>query len=283
MFNSFWIRQLVAFLAIQSGVEKLPERETEWPSYFDNTDGIGPVKRSLFYKHSSGVLLPFKGRPSPLAIEDKIGVEAHITAIAFGTTKKARKFWKGLIDSGDIPEELWRKFGATPAGAAERMALHARFWKVPYHWVALLNGDILHNNDVTRYTYAGNGGNGPLVQVSLEGSYPGLEKNRKKKHNGYDEHTILTGRGALRLAVKNSRDLGAPIEWLYAHRQYSGGRIGDPGDGWWKEIGLVIAQEMSLQINYGFKNGSGNQIPVEWDENGLVDYRGRSIKTQRAA
>lgn len=278
MFQAFWLRQLVAFLNQTTGIEKLPPREKEWPDFFDSTDGIGPVKRKLFYKHSSGVMLPYKGRPSLLEPDQKVGVEAHITAVAFGTTSRARKFWVGLIDSGEIPDSIWQKFGETPTEAAQRMALHQRFWKVPYHWVGLLNGDILHNNDIERYTYHGNGGNKLLVGVSLEGSYPGLEKDRKKKHHGYDEHTILTGRGALRLSVKTSRDQGAPIEWLYAHRQYSGGRIGDPGEGWWKEIGLPVADEMDLKVNYDFKHGSGKKIPQEWDENGLVDYRGRPIK-----
>ena len=35
---------------------------------------------------------------------------------------------------------------------------------------------------------------------------------------------------------------------------------------------------LKLEIRYRFKHGTGNQIPVEWDENGLVDYRGRAIK-----
>ena len=278
MLNTFLLRQIVSFLAVKSGFERLPERESEWPSYFDNTDGVGPVKRELFFRDKrSGVYLPYKGTPKPVAIEKKIGLEAHITAIAFGTTRSARKFWTNLIESGEIPDEIWKRYGKTVEVAAQRIALHARFWTVPYHWVALINGDILHNNDVTRLTYHGNGGNGPLVGVSLEGSYPGLERNRKKSHNGYDEHTIETGRGALRLATRHSRDLGAPIEWLYCHRQYSDGRLGDPGEGWWREIGLPVAEEMSLRINYDFKHGSGNKIPLEWDDNGLVDYRGRPI------
>jgi len=280
MLSNFWIRHVISWLQITSGMVQLPERETEWPAYFDNTDGIASVKRPLFFKERhSGIYLPYKGLPNLVPVESKVGVEAHITAVAFGTTSSARKFWLKLIESGTIPEELCKRFGAEPEAQAQRMALHQRFWKVPYHWVGLLNGDILHNNDIARLTYHGNGGNGLLVGVCLEGNYPGLEKNRKKSHNGYDEHTILTGRGALRLSVKHSRDLGAPIGWLYCHRQYSDGRLGDPGEGWWREIGLPIAKEMDLKINYDFTHGTGNRIPREWDENGLVDYRGRSIRS----
>jgi len=283
----FWFRQFIGWALQSAGVETLPERAADWPHYFDNTQGIGEVARTLFYKDKrSGILLSFKGRAKPVDIATKIGVEAHITAIAYGTTKRARKFWIKAMKEV-VPLELMHAFGFPKDGSANdadylacatRMALHQRFWKVPYHWVGLLNGDILWNNPITRYTYHGNGGNGPLVGVSLEGDYPGLEKNRKKKHNGYDAFTIETGRATLRLAVTHSRDAGAPIEALFAHRQYSAGRLGDPGEGWWKEIGLPIAKELHLQIRYNFKHGSGNKIPREWDEHGLVDYRGRPIK-----
>ncbi len=284
----FWFRQFLSWSLKSAGIETVPERAANWPDYFDNTQGIGEVGRTLFYKDKrSGILLPFKGRARAADLAKKIGVEAHITAIAYGTTKKARRFWTNAIQEELVPLELAIRFGLpkdAPANdvdylaAATRMALHQRFWKVPYHWVGLLNGDVIWNNPISRYSYHGNGGNGPLVGVSLEGNFPGLERRRKAKHNGYDEFTILTGRAALRLAVDHSRDQGAPIQFLYAHRQYSSGRLGDPGEGWWKEIGLPMAAELKLEIRYRFKHGSGNQIPVEWDESGLVDYRGRPIK-----
>lgn len=283
LLGSFALRRVIAFLSIVSGYEKLPERETEWPAYFDNRDGISVVKRELFYKSRSGVLLPFRGDATPLSVTDKIGVEAHITAAEFGTTKKARAFWAGLITSGEIPAELVARFGQTVETQAQRMALHARFWTVPYHWIGLLNGDVLHNNDITRRTYHGDGGNRQLIGVALEGDFPGLESNRKPKHNGYDEHTILTGRAALRLSVVNSRELGAPVEKLRAHRQYDKNRVGDPGQGWWREIGLPMCSELSLTRDVSFKHDSGYGIPLEWDPEGLVDYRGKPISKTSAA
>lgn len=278
--GNLFLRQAIAALALAT-VEKEPERANEWPEFFDNTKGIGPIERTLFYKERhSGILLPYKGLPRPVPVENKIGVEAHITAVPFGTSRSARKFWLQQIHEGIFPEELLARFASgfdSDEKTAERMALHQRFWKVPYHWVALLNGDVLHNNNIERYTYHGSGGNGPLVGVCLEGNFPGLESNRKKKHNDYDEHTILTGRAALRLAVTHSRDKGAPIENLYAHRQYSAGRIGDPGEGWWREIGIPMAKELNLERPVTFTHGSGREICREWDELGRVDYRGRPL------
>jgi hypothetical protein len=169
-FNSFWIRRLIALA--RSTVEKAPEQAQGWPEFFDNTEGIGGIQRTLFYKDKrSGIMLPYKGTPKPVDVTRKIGVEAHITAVAFGTTKRARAFWKQQLLSGVIPDDVISFYGegfdlSEPGYldlVAERMALHQRFWKVPYHFIGLLNGDLLYNNQITRYTYHGNGGNGPLV------------------------------------------------------------------------------------------------------------------------
>jgi len=284
--QGFWIRQLVSWARQATGIETVPERAQGWPDYFDNTTGIGPIARTLFYKDTrTGIMLPFKGRAEPVRIEERIGVEAHITAIAFGTTKSARAFWKKNIENGLIPLDVVAKFGAGfDSGApdyrdrvAERMALHQRFWQVPYHYVGLLNGDLLYNNQATRYTHHGNGGNKRLVGVSAEGNLPGLEKNRTKKHNAIDEHFIETNRATIRLAVTKEREVGAPIEALYAHRQYSDGRLGDPGEGWWREVGTPMSQELHLERRVTFKHGSGNEICREWDDLGRVDYRGRKL------
>ena len=286
----FWFRQFISWALKSAGIEKLPERATKWPDYYDNTDGIGEVKRTLFYKdRRTGLMLPFKGRGRPVDVSTKIGVEAHITAVSYGTTKSARRFWLRAIEDGLIPEVLLQKYqqealeseGGPGEGyelAAERMALHQRFWKVPYHYVALLNGDILYNNEISRYTYHGNGGNGPLVGLSLEGNFPGLIKNRKKKHDAMDSFVIETSRAAIRLAVGKSRGEGAKMEILAAHRQYSGGRLGDPGEEWWKEVGIPMKKELNLDVHYSFRHGSGNKIPNVWDPEGLVDYRGRPIR-----
>ncbi|MCH9637759.1 MAG: hypothetical protein K0U16_07430 [Gammaproteobacteria bacterium] len=285
MVNAFWLRRFLAMMA-QAGqiIEQLPEPAANHPEYFDNRRGIGPVERKLFYKHRSGILLPFKGSPKEIPIEKRIGVCAHITAIAFGTTARKRKFWRKLIEDGTIDDVTWKLYGETPEAAAERMALHARFWVVPYHWVGLLNGDVLFNNDFTRYTYHGNGANPFHIGVAAEANLPGLEKNRTKRYHEMTEQRILTWRAALRLAVVKGREAGAPIEELTHHRRYSKGRIGDPGEGWWKEVGIPIAAELDLVIVFDNRNlFGGYDLCQEWDERGLVDYRGRPVRVRQAA
>ena len=280
LLHSFWIRQAIA--ASRSIVEKKPEVAQAWPDFFDNTEGIGPIARPLFFRDKrSGIYVPFKGRAKPVPVEEKIGIEAHITAVAYGTTKKARKFWAGQIRDGMIPEEVLALYRAGFDGddwvekTAERMALHQRFWKAEYHWIGLLNGDVLYNNQISRYTFHGSGGNSKLIGVSGEGNFPGLEKKRKKKHNGWHEHTIETNRGTIRLAVLKSREEGAPVERLYAHRQYSDGRIADPGEGWWKEIGIPMSKELHLERMVFQKFGKGREICREWDPEGRVNYWGK--------
>jgi hypothetical protein len=79
----------------------------------------------------------------------------------------------------------------------------------------------------------------------------------------------------MRLAVLQGREDGAPVARLYAHRQYSDGRIGDPGEGWWKEIGIPIATELHLDRMTQYYHGSGREICREWDDTGRVNYHGR--------
>lgn len=286
LLHAFWARQVLAALA-RLTVESVPERAhgwPGWPEYFDNTSGIGSVERPTFYKdRRSGVLLPFRGRAKPVPVEEKTGVEAHITAVPFGTTRKARKFWKQQIAEVKVPNDVVERYGIGFDGddrtdrIAERMALHQRFWKVPYHWVGLLNGDVLHNNLISRYTHHGDGGNSRLIGVAAEANLPGLERKRTKKHHDLDEHFIETNRATVRLAVLKGREDGAPIERLYAHRQYSNGRIGDPGEGWWKEIGIPMSEELHLARMVYHAGRTGREICTEWDPVGRVDYRGRLV------
>lgn len=280
--SPFWLRSLIGQLKQGIGLEQIPPRAAAWPDFFDNTEGIGGVARKAFYKKG----LTYKGRPGAYPIEKKIGIELHQMACTFGTSKGRRRFWLKAIADEKIPAALMEKYEEGLTGSrseilekmAAQMALHERFWKVPYHYAGLLNGDILRNNQISRYTYHGNGGNGPLIGVALEGHFPGIESIRKPKHNDIDVHTIETGRAVLRLAVTKSRKEGAPVTRIYAHRQYSGGRTGDPGEGLWKEVVLPVAKELDLEVRLDFKHGSGKKIPRDWDPEGVVDYKGRALR-----
>lgn len=255
--------------------KELPRREE--PQHFDNRSGIGPVDRPLFYKHKgTGVMLPFKGAPFEVPAEEKEGVCAHITGIEFGTSRRARRFWLDQIQQGVLSTDLLARYGEEPAEQAERLALHQRFWKTPYHWLGLLCDDILYNNDLSRYTYAGNGSNRRYVQVAAECHMPGLEKNRKSSHTRWDARDIEVQRRTLELAVLDARGKGAPCRELTAHRVYSKGRVGDPGELWWREVGRPMMAQLDLYTRYDHAPG-GFHICREWDPKALYDYRGRRI------
>lgn len=209
-----------------------------WPDYFDNTRE----------NTRNG-----KGRNRKRAPADVDTIVLHQTAVKFGTTRANRE-----------------KYG-------ERKALHRRFWKTPYHCIALLNGDILWNNDADWYTYHGNSSNARSVGVAVEGSFPGLESKRKAGHHALDEFEIATVRAALLLTVRKCQEVGARIGLIQAHRNYSGGRRGDPGELLWRLNAVPLREACHLETYFNRATGGGRPIPREWDDRAVYDYRGRPV------
>jgi len=144
----------------------------------------------------------------------------------------------------------------------------------------LLNGDVLYNNPFNRYTWHGNGSNLKGIGFVVEGHFSPLLPKTKSKYRDLTEHNIETARAAFRLAVLTSREAGAPLEWVTAHRCYSSGRIGDPGEAIWKEVVIPMANELDLKVDYTFAawKAGGRPIPIEWDERALYAYGERSKK-----
>ncbi len=302
--NGFLLRQLISALRLAT-VESLPEREEEFPQpsieeiapdiadaaqapvapgFFDNHDGYG--FREPFYKpRGSRVKVNFKGRAKPADPAEKIGICVHQTAVEFGTTKRARARWANRIRQGILPDDIIAKFGCSDvsdpeqvARAAQRMALHERFWKVPYHFVSLLNGDVLFNNKLSSYTYHGGGANGPLYGWALEGTFPIVEAKRKAKHSKFDEFVIETGRQGLRLAVLKGREASPnSFRLVLPHRAYTKGRRADTGEWIWKEIVLPVAKELDLTPDYEARYSNGLWIPKAWDDDAHYDLKGKRV------
>ena len=276
----FWMRQLWDKV-LKLLVEKLPEKDEQFPDYFDNIHGPLAVKyRKPFYKYGNKTLM-FKGYSRPLRPEDKIGICLHQTGVEFGTSRWRRSFWRKVIDNDPatvrahgfvIPEDEEGK-----QKLAERIALHERFWEVPYHFVALPNGDILYNNDVRSYTWHGNKANRTTLGVAVAGHFPGLEKNRKSSHTKADDFFLETMRACMRLAVLKSREEGCPIEDLTAHRVYSAGRTNDPGEYIWKNVAIPATEAYNLVVSYARKVGSGRQIPNLWDKRSPYNWYGKKV------
>jgi hypothetical protein len=260
----FETRHVLHWLAVTSRLRAEHERERDSPEYFDNIDAEGyrPANEFNPYKGKKGTVVPPGVR---------IGICVHQTATRFGTTKTARRKWelRGLEHGLDpLDAKAW----------GNRMALHERFWKVPYHVVSLQNGDVLLNNKLEHYTYHGGGANRLLYGWALEGNFPGLESQRKKKHDTLDDFLIETGRAGIRLLVKKARERGDDISLVLPHRSYEcPGRAGDPGEAIWREI--VIPETRSLQVfpDYERKHGTGLPVCVEWDAAATHDWRGHRV------
>lgn len=276
----FWMRRLWDKV-LKLMVEKLPEKAERFPDYFDNIHGPLAAKyRKPFYKYGNKTLM-FKGYSKPLRPEEKTGICLHQTGVEFGTSRRRRAFWRKVIDSDPetvrahgffIPEDEEGK-----QKLAERIALHERFWVVPYHFVGLPNGDILYNNDVRSYTWHGNKSNRRTLGVAVAGHFPGLEKNRRSTHTKSDDFILGTMQACMRLAVLKGREEGCPIEDLTAHRVYSAGRTNDPGEHIWKNVAIPATEAYNLVVSYDRKVGSGRQIPNLWDENSPYDWYGKKI------
>lgn len=183
------------------------------------------------------------GRDGFRALSNVNTVCVHQTAVEYG------------VSAAQIAAE--NKAGLTQD--PKRFALHHRFRKVPYHYVALRNGDLLINNHTNRYTYHGNGCNSFSVGYAVEGRFPG---------STWDDFAIDTARKGFILAVSASRMDGADIRYVTAHRQWSGKREHDPGEQIWVDVVLPLLDTLDLQLSpeVDAKNG-GLPLPPSWLRN----------------
>lgn len=255
------------------------------PGHFNLTkrENKLPQLPSGKYKRQRGVAL----------IRDPATIDTlcyHQMAVAFGVSKSRVKWWANQAGSGKLPTELLIAYGLEDVNDpdalkafAQRIALHERMCKVPYHIAGLLNGDVVHINPLLWYTYHGNGANARSLGVAADGHYPGLEKSRNSKHDDLNEFMIETMRGATRVAMVKAAANNIDIKYADAHRVYSGGRVGDPGEALWDQVVLWAVKEYGLKVRYERKRGSGRPIPQEWDPAALFNYKGKRVKALKEA
>lgn len=255
------------------------------PGHFDLTErpaGLPALPRSKFARRGGLVLVR-----EP---EDIDTLCFHQMAVAFGVSKRRVRWWIDQASKGRIPGELLIAYGLEDTNDPDqlqafgrRIALHERMCKIPYHVAGLLNGDVVHINPLLWYTYHGNLANARSLGVAADGLYPGLERHRKSKHNSLDEFMIDTICHAIRVAMMKAQALGIDIKYADAHRVYSGGRVGDPGEGIWDQAVLWAVKEYGLQVRYELKRSRGRPIPIEWDPDAHFNYAGKRVKALQEA
>ena len=168
-------------------------------------------------------------------------------------------------------------FGVTPqaltaAHGDVELATARRSLNVACHGLAFRNGFYALPNPLAWYVWHANGLNATTLGLEIEGVYPGLDSG----HAGAGDTPvtpllIATARACLARLVTEARAAGAPLVNVYAHRQSSDTRRGDPGEALWKAVALEYAVPvLGLKCHPAEVCGDGAPIPVEWDTVGGI-------------
>lgn len=172
------------------------------------------------------------------------------------------------------------------AGGDKVLAKHRRALNIAAHVTAFMTGKAVYANPLDWFVYHGNGFNSYTFGLEIEGLYPGLKGNLRtiagdpSKATQLTRATIEAAKIGLTFLVDRGRAAGAPVEWVYAHRQSSSTRRSDPGQEIWEEVVLGYAVPvLGLKVNNSLvlpvsnpKNGPGYPIPREWDPKASARY-----------
>ncbi len=149
-------------------------------------------------------------------------------------------------------------------------ARRERALEVACHMYAFNEGDVVHTCPFDWYVWQANGLNRHTLGVEFEGKFPGLVKDGEKLAG---RELIDAACLALYYMVEKGREMGMPIEFIYAHRQSSNQRRRDPGEELWRRVVLQFAVPvLKLVPRQEVTTGTGAPIPLDWDPNGIGKY-----------
>lgn len=167
---------------------------------------------------------------------------------------------------------------------ADRAKAHRRALNIPAHVTAFRDGVFVAAAPLRWYLYHGNALNEFTLGLECEGHYPGLldDPTTPKREDEattwggnatpLDATAIDTFRAALRWLVETGRAEGMPIKNIYAHRQASGQKPSDPGQGLWQEVALWGVRELGLVTRASFVLNEGKPIPAQWEQGATAKY-----------
>lgn len=191
------------------------------------------------------------GRVALRLLKNITGVVLHQTATPYGVT--------------DAAVDL--------AGGNRELALARRSLRVACHAMAFRDGFFTLPCPLTWYVYHGNGFNATTLGIEIEGKYAGEESKKADGDQELDAVVIESARAALKYLVEEARTLGAPVRFIYAHRQSSETRRADPGEAIWKSVAVEYGSEvLGLERRPELVMGGGRQLPSSWDPLGRVRY-----------
>lgn len=164
------------------------------------------------------------------------------------------------------------------AGNNREEALHERGLRVRCHVIAFEGiraevecGHVCYVNPLAWYVYHAQEANNFSVGLEIEGKFPGLTHNEQLPAS---TRIIDAARLALKFIVSKARELGMDnLEFIWAHRQMSSKRRGDPGQELWKRVVLDYAVPvLGLKTDVNATWDDGRPIPLEWDPAGTGQY-----------
>jgi len=158
------------------------------------------------------------------------------------------------------------------AAGDKQLALARRALGVACHAMAFRDGFFALPCPLTWYVYHGNGFNATSLGIEIEGRYAG-DLERKSDEQEVTDLVVECANAALKYLVDEARLLGAPLKYIYAHRQSSETRRGDPGAELWRRVAVEYATPvLGLERRPELVMGGGRQLPKSWDPLGRVKY-----------
>jgi N-acetylmuramoyl-L-alanine amidase len=164
------------------------------------------------------------------------------------------------------------------AGNNREEALHRRGLRVGCHVIAFEGtgaevdcGHVCYVNQLAWYVYHAQKANSFSVGLEIEGKFPEFIQNGQLLAS---PRLIEAARLALKFIVTKARELGMDnLEFIWAHRQMSSKRPGDPGQELWKRVVLDYAVPvLGLKTDTKATWDDGRPIPREWDSSGTAYY-----------
>lgn len=159
-------------------------------------------------------------------------------------------------------------FGASTAqiraaGGDRDLAIHRRALGVACHALAFRDGAVVLANPLRWYVWHGNGLNERSLGLEVEGIYP-AEVARPGPHDTpWTQQQADATATALYTLIREGRDEGMPLRYLWAHRQSSYARAGDPGEAIWRLV-VQVGREWGLEPQPDLVVGSGRPISPAW-------------------
>ncbi len=166
-------------------------------------------------------------------------------------------------------------FGTTPAmvraaGGDVNLAKHRRALNVAAHVTAMKTGYAVVACALDWYVYNANALNKRILGLEIEGTYPGLLRSAGKGAQRFDGPIVEAAKEGLVYLVEQGRAQGMPIKYVWAHRQSSATRRGDPGEEIWRKLVLDYAVPvLRLEVRVMDTIGDGRAVPVDWDPRGF--------------